>query len=272
MFFRWWTRENCGFDGFPSSESPVPRGPQFQVSAASSGVDPITVTQDFGAICNHALSMFFMISRSTWVFSTRFCCIGPMPVKNLSEVRMVVKIASGFRGMILTSPHMCVFFTLSSITRNSIQFVVRPGMNGRPCALKGSHVDGRNLKHYLEGVGLSGFQILLIQWLFLILRHHRLAQLWNCPAGSIGRQKNLGHGSCDLTQQGWRACFKHLRMPNFARGDVFFNLFFGLRVLWSPVLLVLPILIFPKNIGRSKKNMKNSKKDHNEIEETKFAN
>lgn len=58
-------------------------------------------------------------------------------------------------------------------------------------------------------------------------------------------------------------------MPNFAKGDVLFYLFFGLRVLWSPVLLVLPILIFPKNISkngnksRSKKNMKNSKKDHN---------
>ena len=109
-------------------------------------------SQHLGAFC-HVFHDFEINMR---VFSTRFCCIGPMPVKNLSEVSMVVKIASGFRGFILTSPHMCVFSTLSSIRRNSIQFVVRPGMNGRPCAL-------RNLKHYLEGVGLSGFQILLIQ-------------------------------------------------------------------------------------------------------------
>ena len=144
-----------------------------------------------------------------WIFSTCFCCIGPMPVKNLSEVSMVVKIASGFRGFILTCDTYVCFcppFQVSEGTQsNSDSFVVRPEMNGRPCALKGPHKNGRNLKHYLEGVGLQGFQILLIEWLLLILRHHRLAQLWNCPAGSIGSPKNPGHGSRDLTQQGWKA-------------------------------------------------------------------
>ena len=94
------------------------------------------------------------------VFSTYFCCIGPMPVKNLSEVS-VVKIASGFRGIILTcDTYVCVFSTLSSVKRNSIHpdsFVVRPGMDGRPCALKGPHVDERKLKYCLEGVGLQDY-------------------------------------------------------------------------------------------------------------------
>ena len=58
-----------------------------------------------------------------WIFSTCFCCIGPMPVKNLSEVSMVVKIASGFRGIILTcDTYVCFLSTLASVRMNSVQF------------------------------------------------------------------------------------------------------------------------------------------------------
>ena len=149
-----------------------------------------------------------------------------MPVKNLSEVSMVVKIASGFRGIILTcDTYVCFLSTLASVRMNSVQFWFI-------C---------------VEGVGLSGFQILLIPWLLLILRHHRLAQFWNCPAGSIGSPENSGHADCDLTQQGWKA--ESNGKLHFARGRILF--FWG--------LLVLPILIFPKHINNDGNNSSHNK-------------